>query len=76
MTAFSFSALARSLSISPSVSWFRILPRTPWLSTSASVDRQTSDTPYSPCIIVETVSAVPAVLCTHLHRWQTDMATA
>ena len=38
--------------------------------------RQTSDTPYSPCIIVETVSAVPAVLCTHLHRWQTDMATA
>ena len=68
MTARRQSALWRSLAISSSVRWLRILPRTPVRSTSASVDRQTSSTPYSPCISVETVRAVPAVLWRHLHR--------
>ena len=40
------------------------------------VDRQTSSTPYSPFIMVETVSAVGAPEKMHLQIWQTDIATA
>ena len=38
--------------------------------------RHTSETPYSPFIMVDTVSAVPEPLRMHFTIWHTEKATA
>ena len=58
MVALSTFALFKSFAFSSSVRVGLIFPQIPFLPTMLSVLRQTFSMPYSPCIMLETVSAV------------------
>ena len=76
MVSFSLSAEAWSFCISSSVSLTGSLPCTPFGPTMASVLIHTSSNPYSPCIMVETVTMELYAESSMLHNLHTETVTA